>query len=490
MTENMENDFFYHFNKALVEFKSLQDFFVSKDKSIEKCRSYAIKACHMVHSPISNLIESYFFFSDVKYKSDNLFSLAAKINDRIDEENLGDSFYIKPQKEQTSNEQHNAKITFYIDEFSQIIKRFISRPKVEDLFEQLDLISTLNEPEDLIECLQKHLDDSKELFTSICASISKEISTDKEKKEKPKDYVTQYVNKWVNRTVTYFDIQLHTTVNYWEHLLDMDLDSDEFELIEQHQHKLFDERVAFETMRRINDLKEIEEPRRTEAILNQIKIIEQFFQGDTSEILLKRLEQSMGLTIFDDVLIAYDKLLTSEYYCYTDKIIFNFEKYRFHTIDFIAHSLYAYLKELKVIISKPVSKIEKTVKAKQKSIKHSFGFIGNQEELQQVIQQLAWRVNLLMDENQVEEMVTLLVSTDFKSSNIEIQLGCETIQFAYITKKLSKSFKSLRPVFIEASKAFFSKSNNKQIFARDLHGKQDAEVKSKEEIDRIISRMK
>lgn len=489
---NMETDFLYHLKRALEEYKALKDFSQSNNDNPHECREKAVRACHLAHSPISNLVEAYCQFREVKNNEDNLFSVSARFNNLIDDANLKKEFCIQPtRKESTMQEQTSI---LKRDPFSTFYSVITLRPSTSSFFEYLDMLTVFEDLESSKRSLKYSLDYAKRMFSEICAALSKATTYEWNQQEKPKDSDIEYVNKWMNRTVTFLDILENTSIDYWKHIFDMNLDSAEIDLIEEYQSKIFDDRIKHEVEARVYDFDFMAEPKRTHAIKSQISLIEQFLAGDKSEFHMNRLYKLLKIEIFEEVLIAYDNLLISDSFMYNEKLIYNPSKYRTRSADYVAHVLYFLLKQLYIFLESPqLPNTEEKQHAKaeeSKPIRKSFGFRGDVEILRNVLYELSDKVNLLHDKLALEALVSLMTTDDYRSEEHHIRLGCETVQFAYITGRLIPFFKQIKPIDIEESKAFFSKLNNKQILARDIHGKQDADVKSREEIDKIISHLK
>ena len=61
------------------------------------------------------------------------------------------------------------------------------------------------------------------------------------------------------------------------------------------------------------------------------------------------------------------------------------------------------------------------------------------------------------DKTSVEDLLNVLTSKDLKRGASNIYIGCETLEFSYIVKKLELSFSNLKPTSIDSSNLFFSK---------------------------------
>lgn len=88
------------------------------------------------------------------------------------------------------------------------------------------------------------------------------------------------------------------------------------------------------------------------------------------------------------------------------------------------------------------------------------------------------------DKTTVEQLHSIIVSSNLQLGTLPIYLSCETKQFRYIVDKLSIYFTNLKPSSIERSKLFYS-SNNTLINAQLLSSSKTDSPKEKATIDDI-----
>jgi hypothetical protein len=221
-------------------------------------------------------------------------------------------------------------------------------------------------------------------------------------------------------------------------------------------------------------------------------LLERFIHGDIDDILLKRINQFIKLEDPIAVLLEYDELIEYDYYDFSNLTVFKIGAYRKFSPTFTAHLIYLYLQSLKKLISQDNSESgnkKKGTKKQLKSDRVAFNFKGEPEHLRTVFSGLQLKIDLLKDSKQIEELVSIFTSDNILHGQTQINIDCETQQFAYIITQLKPFFTRLTAKGIEITKSFYSK-NGALIKANNLHGRPPKGVKKQEEIDKIINHLR
>lgn len=125
----------------------------------------------------------------------------------------------------------------------------------------------------------------------------------------------------------------------------------------------------------------------------------------------------------------------------------------------------------------------------EKDTRFSFSFNGNKDKLKSVLSLLNRDFDLLNeDKTSVEDLLNVLTSKDLQRGAPQIYIGCETLEFAYIVKKLELSFSNFKPTSIDSSNLFFSKKGN-EIKRGSLYNANQKEPYKKVEIDSIFNHL-
>lgn len=125
----------------------------------------------------------------------------------------------------------------------------------------------------------------------------------------------------------------------------------------------------------------------------------------------------------------------------------------------------------------------------EKDSRFSFSFNGNKDKLKSVLFLLNRDFDLLNeDKTSVEDLLSVLTSKDLQRGAPQIYIGCETLEFAYIVKKLELSFSNFKPTSIDSSNLFFSKKGN-EIKRGSLYNANQREPYKKVEIDNIFNHL-
>ena len=123
------------------------------------------------------------------------------------------------------------------------------------------------------------------------------------------DYKKEYIDKWLDCTVTFNELRRNKRTDHWAEIYKLKLEFEQTEKIENHQKKLFDERIDFEIRNAINDFDELEDDVKKEALNKEIKLIQDFFNSDTSKTVVKRLKNIISFSKPKEVVLEYDNIL-------------------------------------------------------------------------------------------------------------------------------------------------------------------------------------
>lgn len=125
----------------------------------------------------------------------------------------------------------------------------------------------------------------------------------------------------------------------------------------------------------------------------------------------------------------------------------------------------------------------------EKDTRFSFGFTGDTTKLKSVLSLLNRDIELLNeDKTTVDDLYAVFTSKDLKLGAPQIYLGCQTLEFAYIVKKLALSFSNLSETTIDDSNLFFSKKGS-PISRGSLYNANQKQPYKKEDIDNIFSHL-
>ncbi|MFD2529343.1 hypothetical protein [Polaribacter marinaquae] len=123
------------------------------------------------------------------------------------------------------------------------------------------------------------------------------------------DYKKEYIDKWLDCTVTFNELRRNKRTDHWAEIYKLKLEFEQTEKIENHQKKLFNERIDFEIRNAINDFDELEDDVKKEALNKEIKLIQDFFNSDTSKTVVKRLKNILNFSKPKEVVLEYDNIL-------------------------------------------------------------------------------------------------------------------------------------------------------------------------------------
>ncbi|ARV08247.1 hypothetical protein BTO05_00810 [Winogradskyella sp. PC-19] len=123
------------------------------------------------------------------------------------------------------------------------------------------------------------------------------------------DYKKEYIDKWLNCTVTFNELRRNKRTDHWAEIYKLKLEFEQTEKIENHQKKLFNERIETEIRSAITDFDELEDDVKKEALNKEIKLIQDFFNSNTSKTVVKRLKNILSFSKPKEVVLEYDNIL-------------------------------------------------------------------------------------------------------------------------------------------------------------------------------------
>lgn len=164
------------------------------------------------------------------------------------------------------------------------------------------------------------------------------------------DYKKEYIDKWLNCSVTFNELRRNKRTDHWSEIYKLNLDFEHLEKIENHQKKLFNERVESEIRSALIDFDELEEDVKKEALNKEINLIQNFFNSDTSKTIVKRLKNILSFSKPKEVIIEYDNILRDRLLL-SDFNIYAAGKSTYSSV-FVASFFMTYLETLKESVDK------------------------------------------------------------------------------------------------------------------------------------------
>lgn len=308
------------------------------------------------------------------------------------------------------------------------------------------------------------------------------------KKKIISEYELEYYQKWLDNTITYKDLSQNSRWDISEYVLEQKIDFKISEQIDKKKEDLFKEGVSIKLKGLINDLSEISKRKRVQTIATHKQLLKTFLQGDTSPLLIERLNVFLKITKAEQVILQYDKLLHSEYYNHYELNVFEPKEYRQLSAVFNAHLIYEYLKVLDNPKSIPDDYEEEFEEKIIEKTRLSLKFNGDESKLLEVVSLLQLKIDLLNNESKIEYLIDVLTSEDISEYNDDLVIGCETKQFAYVLTSLKPYFNNLTMKSIEDCNIFKSKRGN-PLTANNLYLKDDLLPKKSADIDKAINLM-
>ncbi len=121
----------------------------------------------------------------------------------------------------------------------------------------------------------------------------------------------------------------------------------------------------------------------------------------------------------------------------------------------------------------------------------SFGFLGDADKLQSVLNRLELSIDLLKNETTSNYLYEVLTTDDIDLNGPKIFLGLNTNEFRYILDQIKPKFKNLKLSMIEKTNLFRSKDNpNNNLKARTLSSSKPAyNTANKATIDNILKEL-
>ena len=361
-----------------------------------------------------------------------------------------------------------------------------------DKFEfNCDEINNTNSPETLLDIIKDHILQSKqtiqdEIINSLIYSV---YIPEPDNSWKPKEFQLEYYKKWIDNSITFSDLSQNSFYFINDYLKNEIIEFDIKEQIDKKKEELFREGIERKLKSLIRDLSEIDKFKRKHTIEIHQNLINQLLKGDTSDLLIDRLNVFIKISNPKEVILKYDELLHSDYYNYFELNVYEPHKIRKFSSVFTAHLIYEYLKVLNNPKSIPDQEEEDSEQISTKSKRLSFKFNGDSEKLTLTFKSLQFKIDLLKDDTQIEYLIDVMTSDDLSEFSDNIIIGCDTKQFAYVLTSLKPYFNNLTMVSIEDCKLFKSKNGN-YIKANGLYSKNQMKPKKSEDIDKAINKMK
>ena len=159
------------------------------------------------------------------------------------------------------------------------------------------------------------------------------------------DYKKEYIDKWLNCTVTFNELRRNKRTDHWAEIYKLNLVFEHIEKIENHQKKLFNERIESEIRSALNDFDELDEDVKKEALNKEINLIQDFFNSDTSKTIVKRLKNILSFSKPKEVILEYDNILRDRLLL-SDFNIYSAGKSTYSSV-FVASFFMRYLDQLK-----------------------------------------------------------------------------------------------------------------------------------------------
>ncbi|MEY3500309.1 MAG: hypothetical protein RL308_1978 [Bacteroidota bacterium] len=481
----MINRLISHFDSLFLEIKSIENLLIKENHTKTEALEVALRACSLAKNPCSEIhvVKSVYLSTDKNFF--NQFELALFINQLLRKHDLLKEFTVtrKASKSPYGSLFDMVRITTLIGQTSV---------STEEYFEEISKVNASTTALSLIDLAVQYLSTAhhliqEEILTQIAIktylpkySAKKEIS----------ETELKYYNKWIDGTIEFSDLASNSHYDFISYIHEQKLPYEHEERIEAKQAEIFKEGLARKTRLLAQEIDELEEPKKSLLLHSHDGLLERFLDGDVDELLIDRIDKFIKIDNPKEVLLAYDDLIISNYYDYNNLTVYKIGRYRMFSPTFTAHLIYAYLQILKNAIT---IKVHKKIKPKTKSktiiSRIAFHFKGDPEQLKSVFTALQHRIDLLKNSESIESLVSIFLSEDIQHDNAQVNLDCETQQFAYVITRLKPYFSKLTAKGIEDAKSFYSK-NGVLIKANNLHGKPPKGVKQQDEIDKIISQMK
>jgi hypothetical protein len=224
------------------------------------------------------------------------------------------------------------------------------------------------------------------------------------------------------------------------------------------------------------------------------KLLTCFFDGTFSEIDLARLKNIIYFDRQEEVLIAYDNFNRFEFINFRELLPFD-GPYGRKSPRFAAEILVKYHEFISNYLSNPKNESIHFNKKSEASIKatyQSFGFFNKNQS--NVLEKVILELNSLFafvdtSKTPVSSVVNILIAADYSTEESLIYSGCNTVEFCYTLKALSKYFSNLTGKSIENSQKFYT-SNSRLLSQSNFHKSGNSFPKLKEDIDNIIQQLK
>ena len=153
-----------------------------------------------------------------------------------------------------------------------------------------------------------------------------------------------YIQKWIDCKVTFQDVKRFKNMNYWEEIMELALSDEEINKIKIHHKKIFLSTVQKLVNDKIVRLKSL--PNKTIIAERNFKLINKFFNGESSTEDNARLKNVFNFNDSSKILLSYDNV-QDENLSFDEFIIFNCVSGEYTSI-FVAAFFIFYRSELEL----------------------------------------------------------------------------------------------------------------------------------------------
>ena len=155
-----------------------------------------------------------------------------------------------------------------------------------------------------------------------------------------------YINSWLNCTVTASGWNVFSREDLWDELDKLNLSDKKKEEIENHQQKLFFEELRYsiyEAMLAFNSTHQVD---KKSVIKKELMILNNFINGDTSDVIVDRIRKIIEIDDPKEVLIAFDEITKCNLFFPYDSYKYIPKKSKILSPKFSAYFINGYIKRL------------------------------------------------------------------------------------------------------------------------------------------------
>ncbi len=306
------------------------------------------------------------------------------------------------------------------------------------------------------------------------------------------DYSTsnEYIDMWLNDEITLDFWRRYPNTSFLSYL-ELNYPEVQIDKANQNQIRLFREALNIELKSLEANIKDLPRLFVKETIERQLSLIDNFVNGNYSELDFKRLSNIISFSRPDDVILAYDDLLRFGIYDFHKIIPYDGASMR-KSPRFVAELLIAYRAFLFQYLNNGPEVIP-TISNDKKIKPKSFGFIQAKKVdlFTSIMQKLQNKYDLIQnEENKVSDLVTILTLKDYRTFPTPIQIGCKTNVFCYIIREIKFLFNNLNGTSIGDSAQFKTLSSGILSSTNFNKSANSLSTQKKEEIDKILIKLK